>query len=93
MFFSVSSDNSSLAPACPIYMDIFEPVEPEDMDKLLKQVRPTTGALDPRCSWLTKLPGRLAKRVRGMVHASLRVEVIPPIFKETVIGPVLKKPP
>lgn len=46
------SDDVPLPPACPTYIDTFQLMEPEDVDKKLGEVRPTTYVLNPCPSWL-----------------------------------------
>ncbi|XP_067320839.1 uncharacterized protein [Anolis sagrei] len=81
------------APACPILLDSFQFVKPEDVDKILGGMRPTTSILDPCPSWLLKeARGGLAEWVTVVVNASLREGKIPASLKQAVIKPLLKKP-
>uniref|UniRef100_A0A803TP95 Reverse transcriptase domain-containing protein n=1 Tax=Anolis carolinensis TaxID=28377 RepID=A0A803TP95_ANOCA len=89
---AVSEDVTS-APACPILMDLFQLVQPEDVDKVLGEVRATTCILDPCPSWLVReARGGLAEWVKVVVNASLRESVFPASLKLAVIKPPLKKP-
>nr|XP_060618433.1 uncharacterized protein LOC132767443 [Anolis sagrei ordinatus] len=92
MLMAVSEDVTR-APACPVLMDSFQLVKPEDVDKILGGMRPTTCILDPCPSWLLKeARGGLAEWVKVVVNASLREGKIPASLKQAIIKPLLKKP-
>uniref|UniRef100_A0A803SN06 Reverse transcriptase domain-containing protein n=1 Tax=Anolis carolinensis TaxID=28377 RepID=A0A803SN06_ANOCA len=87
------SEDVTRAPACPILMDSFQLVQPEDVDKVLGEVRATTCILDPCPSWLIKeARGGLAEWVKVVVNASLQEGIFPASLKLAVIKPLLKKP-
>ncbi|XP_062992110.1 uncharacterized protein LOC134404983, partial [Elgaria multicarinata webbii] len=81
------------APSGSVLLDEFQLVRPEDVDKVLGQVRSTTCMLDPCPSWLiTSNKEGIAGWVQEVVNASLREGVVPASLKEAVIRPLLKKP-
>uniref|UniRef100_A0A803TS28 Reverse transcriptase domain-containing protein n=1 Tax=Anolis carolinensis TaxID=28377 RepID=A0A803TS28_ANOCA len=87
------SEDVARAPACPILMDSFQSVQPEDVDKVLGEARATTCILEPCPSWLVKeARGGLVEWVRVVVNASLREGRLPTGLKQAVIKPLLKKP-
>uniref|UniRef100_A0A803TFX4 Reverse transcriptase domain-containing protein n=1 Tax=Anolis carolinensis TaxID=28377 RepID=A0A803TFX4_ANOCA len=54
---TAASEDVTRAPACPILMDSFQLVQPEDVDKVLRlwtRMRATTCILDPCPSWLVR---------------------------------------
>uniref|UniRef100_A0A803THC7 Reverse transcriptase domain-containing protein n=1 Tax=Anolis carolinensis TaxID=28377 RepID=A0A803THC7_ANOCA len=87
------SKDVARAPACPILMDSFQLVQPEDVDKVLGEVRATTCILDPCPSWLVReARGGLAEWVKVVANASLREGIFPASLELAVIKPLLKKP-
>ncbi|KAF7254503.1 Beta-tectorin [Varanus komodoensis] len=81
-----------MLPSGPELLDEFQLLRPDDVDKVLGQVRPTTCLLDPCPSWLIKN----SKHGTGIwilevVNASLREGRVPAPLKEAVVRPVLKK--
>uniref|UniRef100_A0A670ISM5 Reverse transcriptase domain-containing protein n=1 Tax=Podarcis muralis TaxID=64176 RepID=A0A670ISM5_PODMU len=70
----------------------FQSVTPEDVDRLLGRVKPTTCLLDPCPSWLIKVNREgLGDGLCGVVNASLCEGTFPDPLKEAVIKPLLKK--
>ncbi|CAI7935045.1 Hypothetical predicted protein [Podarcis lilfordi] len=67
-----------------VVWDQFQSVTPEDVDRLLGRVKPTTCLLDPCPSWLIKA-GRegLSDGLRGVVNASLREGAFPDPYLDT----------
>ncbi|KAF7245591.1 Eukaryotic translation initiation factor 3 subunit M, partial [Varanus komodoensis] len=73
-------------------MDEFQLLRPDDVDKVLGQVRPTTCLLDPCPSWLLKkAKDGIGTWILEVVNASLRDGWVPSSLKEAVVRPVLKK--
>ncbi|XP_060124758.1 uncharacterized protein LOC132591228 [Zootoca vivipara] len=76
-----------------VLWDQFQSVTSEDVDRLLRRVKPTTCLLDPCPSWLIKASQEgLGDGLRGLVNASLHEGAFPDPLKEAVIKPLLKKP-
>ncbi|KAF7246131.1 Transmembrane protein 68 [Varanus komodoensis] len=92
---TIESDSTGEVPMMPLspqLMDDFQLLRPDDVDKVLGKVRPTTCLLDPCPSWLLKK----AKDGNGtwileVVNASLRDGRVPAPLKEVVVRPFLKK--
>ncbi|KAF7239463.1 Structural maintenance of chromosomes protein 6, partial [Varanus komodoensis] len=81
-----------MLPCGPKLMDEFQLLQPEDVDKVLGQVRPTTCLLDPCPSWLlNKAKHGIGTWILEVVSASLRDGRVPAPLKEVVVRPVLKK--
>uniref|UniRef100_A0A803TBL9 Reverse transcriptase domain-containing protein n=1 Tax=Anolis carolinensis TaxID=28377 RepID=A0A803TBL9_ANOCA len=73
-------------------MDSFQPVRPDDVDKILGVMRPTTCALDPCPTWLIKLArGGLVDWFLRIINASLEQGLFPSSLKQATIRPILKK--
>ncbi|KAF7245202.1 Receptor-type tyrosine-protein phosphatase mu [Varanus komodoensis] len=73
-------------------MDKFQLLRPDDVDKVLGQVHPTTCLLDPCPSWLLrKAKDRIGTWILEAVNTSLRDGRVPAPLKEAVVQPVLKK--
>ncbi|KAF7253219.1 hypothetical protein EYD10_00056 [Varanus komodoensis] len=82
----------SRAPSGPSLLDEFQLLRPDDVDKVLGMVRPTTCLLDPCQSWLLKEASYgIGPWVREVVNTSLREGRVPFPLKEAVIQPILKK--
>ncbi|KAF7246401.1 Matrix metalloproteinase-16 [Varanus komodoensis] len=76
----------------PQLMDEFQLLWPDDVDKVLGQVRSTTCLLDPCLSWLLKkAKDEIGTWILEVVNASLRDGWVPAPLKEAVVQPVLKK--
>ncbi|KAF7241261.1 Maternal embryonic leucine zipper kinase [Varanus komodoensis] len=81
-----------MLPSGPKLMDEFQLLRPDDVDKVLGQVRPTTCLLDPCPSWLLKkAKDGIGTWILEVVNASLRDGRVPAPLKEAVVRPVLKK--
>ncbi|KAF7251291.1 Dystrophin, partial [Varanus komodoensis] len=79
-------------PSSPQLMDEFQLLWPDDVDKVLGQVRPTTSLLYPCPSWLLKkAKDGIVTWILEVVSASLRDSWVPAPLKEAVVWPVLKK--
>ncbi|KAF7248337.1 C3a anaphylatoxin chemotactic receptor [Varanus komodoensis] len=73
-------------------MDEFQLLWPDDVDKVLGQVRPTTCLLDPCPSWLiNNTKHGIGIWILEVVNACLREGWVPAPLKEAVVRPVLKK--
>uniref|UniRef100_A0A803SRC4 Reverse transcriptase domain-containing protein n=1 Tax=Anolis carolinensis TaxID=28377 RepID=A0A803SRC4_ANOCA len=80
------------ASVCPILMDSFRLVRPDDVDKFLGATRATTCSLDPCPSWLIKLTrGDLLIWLEKIINSSLEQGIFPSSLKQAVIRPFLKK--
>ncbi|XP_058018454.1 uncharacterized protein LOC131187816 [Ahaetulla prasina] len=70
----------------------FDPVAPEDVDRLLGRLHATTCLLDPCPSWLVLASQEVTRGwLQGIINASLLEGVFPAALKEAVVRP-LKKP-
>ncbi|KAF7252401.1 hypothetical protein EYD10_01895 [Varanus komodoensis] len=79
-------------PPGPKLMDEFQLLRPDDVDKVLGRVRPTTCLLDPCLSWLiNNAKHGIGIWILEVVNASLREGRVPASLKEVVVRPVLKK--
>ncbi|KAF7246017.1 putative RNA-directed DNA polymerase from transposon BS [Varanus komodoensis] len=79
-------------PSSPQLMDEFQLLRPDDVDKVLGQVHPTTCLLDPCPSWLLKkAKDGIGTWILEVVNASLRDSRVPSPLKEALVRPVLKK--
>ncbi|KAF7242038.1 putative RNA-directed DNA polymerase from transposon BS [Varanus komodoensis] len=75
-----------------ILLDEFQLMRPDDVDKVLGQVRPTTCLLDTCPSWLlTKAKHWIGAWILEVINASLRDGRVPAPLKEAVVRPVPKK--
>uniref|UniRef100_A0A8D2JHL2 Reverse transcriptase domain-containing protein n=1 Tax=Varanus komodoensis TaxID=61221 RepID=A0A8D2JHL2_VARKO len=73
-------------------MDEFQLLRPDDGDKVLGRVRPTTCLLDPCPSWLiNNAKHGIGTWILEVSNASLREGWVPVPLKEVVVRPVLKK--
>ncbi|KAF7249427.1 Galectin-related protein, partial [Varanus komodoensis] len=92
-----TSDSDSLgemlmSPSGHILLDEFHLLRPDDVDKVLGQVRPTACLLDPCPSWLlTKAKLRIGAWILEVINPSLWDGRVPAPLKEAVVRPVLKK--
>ncbi|KAF7245399.1 RNA-directed DNA polymerase from mobile element jockey [Varanus komodoensis] len=92
-----TSDSDSLGevpmlPSGHTLLDEFQLLRPDDMDKMLGQVRTTTCVLDPCPSWLlSKAKHRIGSWIREVINASLKDGQVPAPLKKAVVRPVLKK--
>ncbi|KAF7254804.1 RNA-directed DNA polymerase from mobile element jockey [Varanus komodoensis] len=76
----------------PDLLDEFQLLRPDDMDKVLGRVRPTTCLLDPCPSWLINDSKHgIGTWILEVLNASLREGRVPAPLKEAVVRPVLKK--
>ncbi|KAF7246241.1 RNA-directed DNA polymerase from mobile element jockey [Varanus komodoensis] len=81
-----------MPPPGPKLMDEFQLLQPDDVDKVLGRVRPTTCLLDPCPSWLiNNAKHGIGIWILEVVNASLREGRVPASLKEAVVRPVLKK--
>ncbi|KAF7236187.1 putative RNA-directed DNA polymerase from transposon BS [Varanus komodoensis] len=81
-----------MLPSGPELLDEFQLLRPDDVDKVLGRVRPTTCLLDPCPSWLIKDSKHgIGTWILEVVNASLREGQVPAPLKEAVVRPVLKK--
>uniref|UniRef100_A0A8D2J5Z0 Reverse transcriptase domain-containing protein n=1 Tax=Varanus komodoensis TaxID=61221 RepID=A0A8D2J5Z0_VARKO len=92
---AIESDFARELPSMPLspqLMDEFQLLQPDDVDKVLGQVCPTTCLLDPCPSWLPKkAKDGIGTWILEVVNASLRDGQVPAPLKEAVVRPVLKK--
>ncbi|KAF7242125.1 Transcription factor COE3 [Varanus komodoensis] len=89
---SDSAGEVPMLPSGPQLMDEFQLLRPDDVDKMLGQVRPTTCLLDPCPSWLLKkAKDGIGTWILEVVNASLREGRVPAPLKKVVVQPVLKK--
>ncbi|KAF7239258.1 hypothetical protein EYD10_14085 [Varanus komodoensis] len=89
---SDSTGETPSMPSSPQLMDEFQLLRPDDVDKVLGQVRPTTCLLEPCPSWLLKkAKDGIGTWILEVVNASLRDGWVPAPLKEAVVQPVLKK--
>ncbi|KAF7245607.1 Harmonin [Varanus komodoensis] len=87
----VSKETPTL-PSGPDLLDEFQLLRPDDVDKVLGRVRPTTCLLDPCPSWLINDSKHgIGTWILEVVNASLREGRVPAPLKEAVVRPVLKK--
>ncbi|KAF7247943.1 Phosphatidylinositol N-acetylglucosaminyltransferase subunit A [Varanus komodoensis] len=87
----VSKETPTL-PSGPDLLNEFQLLRPDDVDKVLGQVRPTTCLLDPCPSWLINDSKHgIGTWILEVVNASLREGRVPAPLKEAVVRPVLKK--
>uniref|UniRef100_A0A8D2J6W7 Reverse transcriptase domain-containing protein n=1 Tax=Varanus komodoensis TaxID=61221 RepID=A0A8D2J6W7_VARKO len=81
-----------MTPSGQLLMDGFQLMRPDDVDKVLGQVCPTTCLLDPCPSWLlTKAKHGIGSWIPEVINTSLRDGWVPAPLKKAVIRPVLKK--
>ncbi|KAF7244902.1 hypothetical protein EYD10_08831 [Varanus komodoensis] len=81
-----------MLPSGPELLDEFQLLRPDDVDKVLGRVCPTTCLLDPCPSWLIKDSKHgIGTWILEVVNASLREGLVPAPLKEAVVRPVLKK--
>ncbi|KAF7246415.1 Serine/threonine-protein kinase RIO3 [Varanus komodoensis] len=81
-----------MPPSGPELLDEFQLLRPDDVDKVLGRVRPTTCLLDPCPSWLIKDSKHgIGTWILEVVNASLKESRVPAPLKEAVVRPVLKK--
>uniref|UniRef100_A0A8D2LRL2 Reverse transcriptase domain-containing protein n=1 Tax=Varanus komodoensis TaxID=61221 RepID=A0A8D2LRL2_VARKO len=81
-----------MTPSGQILMDEFQLLQPDDVDKVLGKVCPTTCLLDPCPSWLlTKAKHRIGAWILEVINTSLRDSQAPTPLKEAGTRPVLKK--
>ncbi|KAF7244472.1 VWFA and cache domain-containing protein 1 [Varanus komodoensis] len=86
------SEESPMPPSGPKLLEEFQLLRPNDVDKVLGRVRPTTCLLDPCPSWLINNSKHGSGTwILEVVNASLREGRVPAPLKEAVIRPVLKK--
>ncbi|KAF7249458.1 RNA-directed DNA polymerase from mobile element jockey [Varanus komodoensis] len=86
------SGETPMLPSGPKLLEEFQLLRPDDVDKVLGQVRPTTCLLDPCPSWLINNSKHgIGTWILEVVNASLREGRVPAPLKEAVIRPVLKK--
>ncbi|KAF7252459.1 Mitogen-activated protein kinase kinase kinase kinase 3 [Varanus komodoensis] len=79
-----------MLPSGPQLMDEFQLLRPDDVDKVLGQVCPTTCLLDPSPSWLLKkTKDGIGTWILEVVNASLREGWVPAPLKEVVARLVL----
>ncbi|KAF7253476.1 RNA-directed DNA polymerase from mobile element jockey [Varanus komodoensis] len=89
---SDSTGEVTMMPSSPQLMDEFQLLLPDDVDKVLGQVHPTTCLLDPCPSWLIKkAKDGIGTWILEMINASLRDSRVSAPLKEEVVRPVLKK--
>ncbi|KAF7247056.1 hypothetical protein EYD10_06953 [Varanus komodoensis] len=89
---SEPSGEEPMLPSCPNLLDEFQLLQPDDVDKVLGQVRPTTCLLDPCPSWLLhNIKHGIGTWILEVIYASLRDGQVPAPLKEAVVRPVLKK--
>ncbi|KAF7242353.1 putative RNA-directed DNA polymerase from transposon BS [Varanus komodoensis] len=92
---AIESDSTEETPSTPLspqLMDEFQLLRPDDVDKVLGQVRPTTCLLDPCPSWLLKkAKDGTGTWILEVINASLRDGRVPAPLKEAVVCPVQKK--
>ncbi|KAF7247959.1 putative RNA-directed DNA polymerase from transposon BS [Varanus komodoensis] len=87
----VSKETPTL-PSGPDLLDEFQLLRPDDVDKVLGRVHPTTCLLDPCPSWLINDSKHgIGTWILEVVNASLREGQVPAPLKEAVVRPVLKK--
>ncbi|KAF7246806.1 Chorion-specific transcription factor GCMa, partial [Varanus komodoensis] len=86
------SGETPMLPSGPALLDEFQLLRPDDVDKVLGRVRPTTCLLDPCPSWLINNSKHgIGIWILEVVNASLREGRVPAPLKEAVVRPVLKK--
>ncbi|KAF7249282.1 Peroxisome proliferator-activated receptor gamma coactivator 1-beta [Varanus komodoensis] len=86
------SEESPMLPSGPKLLEEFQLLRPDDVDKVLGRVRPTTCLLDPCPSWLINNSKHgIGTWILEVVNSSLREGRVPAPLKEAVIRPVLKK--
>ncbi|KAF7252893.1 putative RNA-directed DNA polymerase from transposon BS [Varanus komodoensis] len=86
------SKETPMLPSGPDLLDEFQLLRPDDVDKVLGRVRPTTCLLDPCPSWLINDSKHgIGTWILEVVNASLREGRVPAPLKEAVVRPVLKK--
>ncbi|XP_053109349.1 chemokine-like protein TAFA-5 isoform X5 [Hemicordylus capensis] len=80
-------------PSCSIRLDLFQSLMPEDVDKLLGAMQPTTCSLYPCLTWLL-LSNReiFGGGLANIINSLLWEGRMPPCLKEAMIRPILKKP-
>ncbi|KAF7254400.1 hypothetical protein EYD10_00419 [Varanus komodoensis] len=89
---SEASGEIPMSPSGPKLMDEFQLLGPDDVDKVLGRVRPTTCLLDPCPSLLiNNAKHGIGTWILEVVNASLREGRVPAPLKEAVVQPVLKK--
>ncbi|KAF7243767.1 Serine/threonine-protein phosphatase 6 regulatory ankyrin repeat subunit B [Varanus komodoensis] len=86
------SRETPMLPSGPALLDEFQLLWPDDVDKVLGRVRPTTCLLDPCPSWLiNNFKHGIGTWILEVVNASQREGRVPAPLKEAVVRPVLKK--
>ncbi|KAF7244332.1 hypothetical protein EYD10_09255 [Varanus komodoensis] len=81
-----------MLPSGPELLDEFQLLRPDDVDKVLGQVRPTTCLLDPCPSWfINNSKHRIGTWILEVVNTSLREGRVSAPLKEAVVQLVLKK--
>ncbi|KAF7246590.1 Craniofacial development protein 2 [Varanus komodoensis] len=81
-----------MTPSGQILMNEFQLIQPDDVDKVLEQVCPTTCLLNPCPSWLLiEAKHGIGSWILEVINASLRDSRAPAPLKEAVIRPILKK--
>ncbi|KAF7243157.1 Ephrin type-A receptor 4 [Varanus komodoensis] len=89
---SEASGEIPMPPSGPKLMDEFQLLRPNDVDKVLGRVHPTSCLLDPCLSWLiNNSKYGIGIWILEVVNASLREGRVPASLKEAVVRPVLKK--
>uniref|UniRef100_A0A8D2LLU3 Reverse transcriptase domain-containing protein n=1 Tax=Varanus komodoensis TaxID=61221 RepID=A0A8D2LLU3_VARKO len=94
LYSTIESDSVGEVPMMPSpqFMYEFQLLQPDNVDKVLGQVRPTTCLLDPCPSWLLKnAKDGIVTWILEVVNASFRDGRVPATLKERVVQPVLKK--
>ncbi|KAF7241018.1 RNA-directed DNA polymerase from mobile element jockey [Varanus komodoensis] len=81
-----------MPPSGPELLDEFQLLRPDDVDKVLGRVRPTTCLLDPCPSWLINNSKHgIGTWILEVINTSLREGRVSAPLKEAVVRPVLKK--
>ncbi|KAF7245646.1 putative RNA-directed DNA polymerase from transposon BS [Varanus komodoensis] len=89
---SDSLEEVPMLPSGHILLDEFQLLRPDDVDKVLGQVRTSTCLLDPCPSWLLfKAKDGIGSWILEVINASLKDDRVPAPLKEAVVRPVLKK--
>lgn len=82
----------NFGPAHRALMDTLQSVQPDDLDRILADMRAMICILDPCTSWLIKAArGELAEWVRGVLNTFLLQGRLLACSKETVVKLVLEK--
>ncbi|KAF7236044.1 putative RNA-directed DNA polymerase from transposon BS [Varanus komodoensis] len=89
---SEASGEIPMSPSGPKLMDEFQLLRPDDVDKVLGRLRPTTCLLDSCPSWLiNNAKHGIGIWILEVVNTSLREGRVPAPLKEAVVRLVLKK--